>query len=603
MKMKNALATLEKAEGRLNEMKVVDQIIGQVEAMGLSGPDDDFEPDHHNYKNLKYYKKKEYSIGVNNDFDNSASTWDFAGKRTVILPHSLRGVVNAVKYAEKKGKKLRALGSRHSFSNTVQTDDLYLDLCNTYTYCIEKHNETLGTLDQEPRKRLRKGVKRRYHFHALAGLKIGMINHVLCPDKKGDRLLLRRKMRMYNMGGGDVQTFAGAFSTGTHGSGGTYTAYHDTVRSIEMVASGGRAYRIEPNDGITDPAKHKAYYKAHPEEVEVELIQDDDKFYSAVLSMGCFGVVYSVIMEIADFSYLHEELVYTEGGWNKKLIGSFAKPKLPKDPKDEVFYQIQLNPYKMKGEKRHSVMVKTAVKVSSQGKGKKMTHRKFWPTVFANSGLSAKLIRVLANTGKKPKRGLIETALKRQNDNENSGGGYTDLPYKIWDAGSGKLKSLGTAIEFAFPTEKIPKVMETFLPMLEQLGKKKQGYYLNVPVAFRFVRPSKSYLGPNYYLNADGSEVKEWCYIEVLRVNSGKEDMDKNELEIYTHLQTMFTIQGGRPHWGLNFNYPFTIQGLKRFYPQFDKWHAAYRYFNASGVFQNRLTRETGLDGSPASLA
>lgn len=591
--MKQALKALEQAAGSTSELKQVERIVQQVEGMNLPDTDYGLEPDHHEYKNLRYYKKKEYSIGTNNDFDNAISTWDFAGKYTVILPRSLRGIVNAVKYAEKKGKKLRALGSRHSFSNAVQTDDLYLDLSHTYQYSIEKHNETIDTLDQAPKKRLRKGVKRRYHFHALAGLKIGMINHILCPDKKGDRLLLRRKMRMFNMGGGDVQTFAGAFSTGTHGSGGIYSAYHDTVRSIELVASGGRAYRIEPSNGITDPLKHKAYYKAHPEEVQVELIQDDDKFYSAVLNMGCFGVIYSVIMEIADYTLLHEELVYKKGGWNKKLMKSFEKPKLPKD---EVFYQIQLNPYKVDGNRRNSVMVKTATKVDRRGSDKRMTHRNFWPTFFANSGISAKAIRIIANTGKKPKRGLIETALKRQDDNKNSGGGYTDLPYKIWDAGSGKLKSLGGGIEFAFPTRKVPEVLELLFAMLEQLGEKRQGYYLNVPVALRFVRPSKSYVAPNYHLDGDGNEVKEWCYIEVLRVNSNKEDMDKRELEIFSHLQNMFTYHGGRPHWGLNFNYGFSMKGLRKLYPEFDKWHAAYRFFNASGVFQNRLTEWAGFD-------
>jgi len=596
MKMKDALSAIEKVNKKRNDLDAVDELIEQFNRTTVPDDDDDFEPDAHDYQNLKYYKKKEYSIGENNYFDNSASTWEFAGKYTVILPHSLKGVVNAVKYAEKNGKKLRALGSRHSFSRAVQTDDLYLDLCNTYTYNIENHNATINSLDQLPKKRLKTGIKKRYYFHALAGLKIAMINHILCPDKKGDKLLLRKKMRMFNMGGGDVQTFAGAFSTGTHGTGGTYAAYHDTVRSIEMVASGGRAYRIEPSNGITDPAKHKAYYEANPDEVQVELIQDDDKFYSAVVSMGCFGVIYSVIMEIADFTYLHEELVYKRFGWNKSLIKSFNTPMLPSDPKDEVFYQIQLNPYKIRKNKNNSVMVKTAVKVPKRGNDKRMTHRKFWPTVFANSGLTAKLVRKLSNSGSFPKKRLIEAALKSQNDNKDKGGGYTDLPYKIWDAGSGKLKSFGTAVEFAFPTEKIPEVMKTFLPMMEQVGNMGRSYYLNVPVAFRFVRPSKSYLGPNYHLDPKGNEVKEWCYVEVLRVNADSEEMDLKELEIYEHLQRFFTALGGRPHWGLNFNYPFSVTVLEEFYPKFKEWHAAYKFFNASGVFKNKFTQKAGLD-------
>ena len=588
-------------EGK-SDLRAVNQLISRINKANVEDDDEGYEPEGCNYENIKEQRGKEFSIAKGNYMINSSGTWEFAGKYTVLLPHSLKGAVNCVKYAESKGKKIRPLGSRHSFSRVVQADDFYLDMCMTYAYSIEKHNETVHTLDQEPRKRIRDGVKRRYHFHALAGLKIAMINHILWPDKEGDKLLLKRKMRIFNMGGGDVQTFAGAFSTGTHGTGGVHSAYHDTIRSIELVAGGGRVYRIEPENGITDPARHKAWYDAHPKEVQVELIQDDDKFYSALINMGCFGIVYSVIMEITDATYLHEEIEYRKFGWTKALRTKLSSPVLPRKRSEELFYQIQINPYKIRDGRSNSVTIKTAKPTNDPASGKKMTHRKFWPTVFANSGLSAKVIRHISNIGRFPKKRLIETALKSQNDNTADGSmGYTDLPYKIWDAGSGKLKSFGTAIEFAFPTEKVPEIMKTFLPMMEQVGKMGRSYYLNVPVAFRFVRPSKSYLGPNHEYDKNGKKVKEWCYVEVLRVNGTNTTMDAKELEIYDHLQRFFTALGGRPHWGLNFNYPFSKQVLRELYPKFDLWLESYRFFNNTGVFSNKFTKEAGLDeGLPA---
>jgi hypothetical protein len=49
-------------------------------------------------------------------------------------------------------------------------------------------------------------------------------------------------------------------------------------------------YRIEPVGGITDPAKY--------DDPAIQLIQDDDCFHAVICSMGCFGVIYSVVLEV-----------------------------------------------------------------------------------------------------------------------------------------------------------------------------------------------------------------------------------------------------------------------------------------------------------------
>jgi|GEM_PF-2228979 len=528
--------------------------------------------------------------------DNSASTWDFAGRHTLILPNSLQGTVNAVKYVEKEGKKLKCLGSKHSFSYIPQSDDIYFDLRETYDYSISGHNKKVEKLDFTPLERLKDTIKKENFFNAPAGMKISMINHILCPDKRRHKLIYKDKKRMFNMGGGDVQTIAGAFSTGTHGSGGIYSAYHDMIRSIELVASGGKVYRVEPNDGITDPMKHQQYYNQHQNEVQVELIQDDDHFYSLLVSMGCFGIIYSVIMEISDMTLLHEEATYVEEGWNVETKNKLTTPILPQNPNEEIFNYIQINPYVIKGNKNPSILIKEAKPTTNQASGKKIKNRNHWPQFFAKWGVSAKIIRILANHGKMPKANLIEKALKSQNDNKDKGKGYTDLAYKVWNAGSGKLKSYGTGIEFCFPTEQISEVVDLLLATMRRVGNLKRGYYLNAPLALRFVRPSKGYLAPNFHLDQEGNEVKEWCYLEVLRINGASEDTDAKELEIYKHLQGMLALLGGRPHWGLNFGFNFTFKQLQKMYPNFNKWYASYKFFNSSNLFQNRFTREAGLD-------
>ena len=50
------------------------------------------------------------------------------------------------------------------------------------------------------------------------------------------------------------------------------------VRSFVLVAGGGKVYRIEKTNGITDPAKFN--------EPGIELIQDDNIFYFRAIAVS-----------------------------------------------------------------------------------------------------------------------------------------------------------------------------------------------------------------------------------------------------------------------------------------------------------------------------
>jgi FAD/FMN-containing dehydrogenase len=102
------------------------------------------------------------------------------------------------------------------------------------------------------------------------------------------------------MGGYDGQTVAGVLSTATHGSGISLGPICDFVRSIDLVASGGRVWRIEPADGPTDG---HAYAARHPDRT---LRQDDRWFDAARVAVGCMGVIHSAILEVGERYWLRE---------------------------------------------------------------------------------------------------------------------------------------------------------------------------------------------------------------------------------------------------------------------------------------------------------
>jgi hypothetical protein len=61
---------------------------------------------------------------------------------------------------------------------------------------------------------------------------------------------------------------------------------------------------------------------------------------------------------------------------------------------------------------------------------------------------------------------------------------------------------------------------------------------------------------------------------------SNDPDDDQKELELYKHLQTMLMIEGGRPHWRLNFQFPYTLDYLRSIYPEMNKWIAFKQFFD-----------------------
>src|SRR6266849_653028 len=115
---------------------------------------------------------------------------------------------------------------------------------------------------------------------------------------------------------------------------------------MDIVASAGNVYRIEPSDGITDAA---AYHNRYPGRI----LKQDDKWFRAVLvSMGCMGVIYSVIIKVVPKFWLKETRSLTT--WEN------IKPELHRG---EVFkiphYELLLNPYKVDG--THHCLVTTRV--------------------------------------------------------------------------------------------------------------------------------------------------------------------------------------------------------------------------------------------------
>jgi L-gulono-1,4-lactone dehydrogenase len=198
----------------------------------------------------------------------------------IVAPSSLEEVIQIVREAERAGCTVRALGSGHSWSDVALTRGFAL-LPTGLARALELERDLL-----------RPDVA-----HPQAG--DGSPGDGQDPPGDGQELLVRvqggmriRELNAHldslgwalpNMGGYDGQTVAGVMATATHGSGIGFGPIADDTRSLDVVASGGELYRIEPADGITDPG---AFAARHP---GWSLLQDDNTFNAARVAWVALG--------------------------------------------------------------------------------------------------------------------------------------------------------------------------------------------------------------------------------------------------------------------------------------------------------------------------
>ena len=145
-------------------------------------------------------------------------------------PETLDQIVNIITDAESKNLRVRAVGSGHSWSDIAITDDVLI------------HPKKLTGIDR-PNNLKSTVTNTNQLVEVRAGTTLKRLN-------KG---LTKMDLDIKNSGGVDHQTISGAIATGTHGSGIRLPALSGMVKSILMVSAGGKIYRVERTNGISDP--------------------------------------------------------------------------------------------------------------------------------------------------------------------------------------------------------------------------------------------------------------------------------------------------------------------------------------------------------------
>lgn len=146
--------------------------------------------------------------------------------------------------AARHGRRVRPLGSGHSFSAIGRPVDLGLDLSRLTRVTSVQNHGTGG--------RVRVG----------AGITLRALNAVL--DTIG--------LAIPNLGDIDAQTLSGALATGTHGTGGRLQGLASAVCGLTLVAPDGTVHELATGDELFEAARINLGALGVVTEVEVECV-------------------------------------------------------------------------------------------------------------------------------------------------------------------------------------------------------------------------------------------------------------------------------------------------------------------------------------------
>lgn len=490
----------------------------------------------------------------NNYIWHNASNTQQAEPIKFFEPDSLGDIIRVVKLARQNGLEVRAVGTGIS-TNSLGISDGYL-------VCMKRINKVVKLREEY----LQKHVRKLNLFQAEAGMTLGTLHKTL--DTYG--------LCLGQSGTHSQQTLGGAITTAAHGSSLESGGLQDKVRSLLMITHQGEVVRIEPSKGLMSP---RAYRLAG-----VRLIQDDDFFFSTLVSLGSFGIVYSYILELEDTHFLQESREFCQ--WQelrtRLLSGSLLTEKhVGLHPYQSV--SIEINPYRNQ-QQSHSCMINRQRKIMSLPKStlKKslrtlQTNINNWVSKLATiPAVGEKLIRWFP--GQTPR--LLESGLQIKQFFLKEDKSWKILESKRkWDPLS--VYSTEFAFDLAQPL-RLVKALEELFEQVQQMAHE-QGEYQSLPFQLHFVRQSPAYLAPEYQ--------REVCYLETPLLHKSK----KGQHLLKHYQQTMFKA-GGIPAWGkVNDILLSDPARLKQLYPRLATWEKVFHYFNPDGCFTNTFIKDLQL--------
>ncbi len=527
----------------------------------------------------------------------------------IFSPQSLADLILLLKTAKAEKQPIRAVGSGHSYSDVALTNGYVIDPKGLKPFAHVISPEHYGE-----KQRFKPSAKPKEN------VLVEVSGNMILKDL--NKWLHKQKLALTNMGAVDLQTLAGAISTGTHGTGRRLGAFPSMVRSILILGGNGQLYRIEPTVPITREDKLK------PETISgvpVTLIANDEWFNSALMTLGSMGIIYSYILEVEPSYKLAEtkEVWTWEGTKDTKGIRTALLDGSLFFKKKQAARHVTINlaPYSINPWKKVHNAIRTIQVYDHQVDRRDKNHKLLWVNAMVRNLavrigsllIPASAIELYLDVFPKGNPKVISKGFLSVKDKL-----FIGPSHKVLHQGNASLKKHGYSAEFAFPlgsvdelengrAEGVPRfiqAVERVWEVLEELGKDSQ-LFLTSPLTVRFVKASKAYLSPMYHEHANGvTKTPEEAVFALFDLPTLYDSAGAKT--ILNRLQKEMLAFGGVPHWGkvnnmIDARWLFTSGN----YPNLDSWLKVFDTLNprlegkSERMLDNAFTRRMGFSQYP----
>ena len=516
---------LEKAHSTLHKTQVNSQDIATLVKYQLSHPEESFQVREKIAPHTKI-------VTLLNEEDKTATG--------ALAPQNLEELIAVMMVARTNNKKIKAVGAGYAFSQILEVEGVQISLL--------KYLNGIWNPDYSVLKDVDSGTTL---IEFEAGATIDQLNQELWTRNKA----------LVNQPGYEKLSFLGVASCGGHGSGINIGPLSESICSIHLLTfdANGKVIekRIEKTIGITDPAKFKDQYPA------IELVQDDTVFNACKVSMGCMGIIYSLIITTQDSFYLQE--TRTLGTW--KDLKYTLSDKLA----DKQIHSIHIwfNPYKVNNE--ITCVLSEYQRIAGPASG----HRSFGSTFNGDDKLAPLLLWIMEHFPNKLGEVLNES-LKAVIDKEP-----VIMPCtEALNFGAPNLVKV-VASNCGIPADDVVEVADKLFDLVQE--RFSLGAYITSPIGFRFTNSTDAFFAPQYG--------RRTCMIEMPLIYG----TDLATETITAFLTFLITDYQGRPHWGQRINEVVNKEVIKEMYP--DSWKSFVKVYNQlnDGSFDGKFTAITGL--------
>ncbi|CAG8705369.1 2606_t:CDS:2 [Dentiscutata erythropus] len=471
-------------------------------------------------------------------------------------------LTDIMKKSVQESKHVKAVGSFAGSSNLSET--------NGYLLKPNKNASVTKTdlklLNEEAISQARKDNI--VYYDVNWGTTIAEIIPVLKKDNRA----------LYNVAGWMGQDIVGINATSSHGSGITLPPLCSLIVSLLMVAPGDKIYKVEPTKGITNSSKFTQKFP------NITLIQDDETFNAAIVTVGALGVTYEVtIRTIPLYNIIErrEETTWTQAKYILKQKPYSTNPYL-KYRNTEIW----INPYTDYALiTLRNLATKEDVKKYPKPEVKKLFQELFeLPIVQEISKVLAihvgGALYLLLHLFPNIVPFAIEEVLRSQYHKDP----IVDSYELIYD-------QIGYVIpvEFSFSMKDDNYILGTEA-ILETIKELRDKYNLNVngPAAMRFSAAS-----PQYLSMANGSSDETRAYLEMMILDVWIDSFGR----VFDALTETALKYNARCHWGLYFSPKLDHKYLIKAYgaQNVHSFIEQIKKFDPNGIMSNTLLKKLGL--------